>query len=150
MILFSIMCVWKFLYYFKRKWNYTGELISTLICWNTFLDVWFILTENSVSWGQDSFKRFLWSKLFLWLYQNVICLCDHICYEDAKLVSRTAGILAWNMTVALQYSNSHHVLYFHALAVKKKKSILFRNVLDKTVKITRFITQKWLILSTLF
>lgn len=37
---------------------------------------------------------------------------------------------------------SHYVLYFHALAVKKiskNKSVLLRNVLDKTVKITHFI-----------
>lgn len=49
-------------------------------------------------------------------------------------MSRTASVLAQIKTVALNCTNSHCVLYFQALTVKKKKSVLL-NVLDKTVKI---------------
>lgn len=57
-----------------------------------------------------------------------------ICTAGTKtLVSRTASVLAQIKTVALNCTNSHCVLYFQALTVKKKSVLL--NVLDKTVKI---------------
>lgn len=58
-----------------------------------------------------------------------------ICTAGTKtLVSRTAVVLAQIKTVALNSTNSRYVLYFQALTVKKKKSVLL-NVLGKTVKI---------------
>lgn len=71
--------------------------------------------------GDSTLSRALHAQNY---FHNVISFFFYfICTAGTKtLVSRTASVLAQIKTVALNCTNSHCVLYFQALTVKKKIS----------------------------